>query len=103
MKTIITFLFSAFIVTYTMAQAPTGVFAKASADPVIDGVVDEVWAEATVYNIDLPFQTEVPSLGASGETTWQGVWTEDGVYILLKVTDDAFFPSYMATPPSSDN
>ena len=103
MKTIITFLFSAFIVTYTMAQAPTGVFAKASADPVIDGVVDEVWAEATVYNIDLPFQTEVPSLGASGETTWQGVWTEDGVYILLKVTDDAFFPAYMATPPSTSN
>ena len=98
MKTIITFLFSAFFVTVTMAQAPPGVFAKASVAPEIDGVVDEVWAAATVYNIDKPFKVEVPTLGGSGETTWQGVWTEAGVYILLKVTDDAFYPNYSVSP-----
>jgi len=80
-------------VTFTMAQVPTGVFAKASVAPEIDGVVDEVWAEGTVYNIDMPYRLEVPTLGESGETTWQGVWTEDGVFILLKVTDDAFLPA----------
>ena len=78
-------------------------FAKTSVAPLIDGVVDAVWAEATVYNIDQPFQTEVPTLGESGKTTWQALWNAEGVYVLLKVTDDAFFPSYMATPPSSDN
>ena len=93
MKRIFTLLFSVFAVTFAMAQAPEGMFAKVSAAPEIDGVVDEIWAEATVYNIDKPFQSEVPTLGESGETTWQGVWTEDGVFILLKVTDDAFLPS----------
>jgi len=104
MKRIFTFLVVFFVVTLAMAQdAPTGVFAKASVAPVIDGVIDDVWTEATVYNIDQPYKTEVPTLGNSGETTWQALWNTEGVYVLLKVTDDAFFPSYMATPPSGDN
>ena len=102
MKRIFTFLVGLFAVTLGMAQAPTGVFAKATIAPVIDGVVDAVWAEATVYNIDKNFQTDLPTLGTPGQTTWQGLWTDEGVYILLKVTDNAFFPNYMATPPSPD-
>ena len=104
MKRIFTFLVAFFVVTLAMAQdAPTGVFAKASTAPLIDGVIDPVWADATAYNIDQPYKAEVPTLGNSGETTWQALWNTEGVYVLLKVTDDAFFPSYMATPPSGDN
>jgi len=95
MKRIFTFLLSVFAVTFAMAQAPTGVFAKATVAPVIDGVIDAVWSEATVYNIDKVSETAAaPTLGASGETTWQGLWTTEGVYVLLKVTDDAFYPAY---------
>ena len=93
MKRTFTLLCSLLVVTFAMGQRPEGVFAKGSAAPEIDGVVDEVWAEATVYNIDKPFAAEVPSLGDEGETTWQAMWTEDGVYILLKVTDDEWLPA----------
>lgn len=96
MKQIFTLLLSLFAGIYAMAQAPEGVFAKASVAPVIDGVVDNVWAEATVYNIDKAVVGETPTVGAPGETTWQGLWTPDGVYVLLKVTDNAFYPNYLA-------
>jgi len=96
MKQLFTLLFSFLAVTFAIAQAPTGVFAKASVAPVVDGVVDAVWSEATVYNIDKPVLTMVPTLGLPGQTTWQGLWTKDGVYILVKVTDDAFYPNYLA-------
>ncbi|MFH0756583.1 MAG: Ig-like domain-containing protein [Bacteroidota bacterium] len=84
-----------------LAQRQTAVIKKASVDPVIDGIVDEVWAEAgaennidrpTLDSLDVPV---VPTLGEPGETTWQGLWTYDGIYILLRVADDAFYPHYM--------
>jgi len=96
MRHFFTVLFSVLVASSAMAQAPTGVFAKASSAPVIDGVVDAVWSEATVYNIDRKVGTQTPTIGLPGETTWQGLWTKDGVYILLKVTDNAFYPNYIA-------
>lgn len=96
MKQILLLLFSLCAVTFAIAQAPEGVFAKASVAPKIDGVVDAVWSEAIVYNIDKAVVGETPTIGAPGETTWQGLWTADGVYILLKVTDNAFYPNYLA-------
>lgn len=98
MKKIFTFLVGLFMATFGMAQAPSGVFAKATVAPVIDGVVDDVWAKATAYNINTPFVGQTPTLGDPGQTTWQGLWYTDGIYILLKVTDDAFFPHYAVTP-----
>ena len=68
---------------------------KAEVAPVLDGVVDAVWASATAYNIDKIFQSETPTLGESGTTTWQGLWNDEGIYILLKVNDEEFYPAYM--------
>lgn len=103
MKKLFTLLLSVLAVSLVMAQErPTGEFAKFETAPEIDGVVDDVWTEATVYNIDKPYRQEVPTVGESGETTWQGGWVEgEGVYILLKVTDDEWYPSYMV--PGSNN
>ncbi|MBL7112710.1 MAG: Ig-like domain-containing protein [Bacteroidales bacterium] len=98
MKKITTLLFCALLVAGAFAQQPEGVIKKASVAPVLDGVVDEVWAEANVYNIDLPYRLEVPTLGDAGETTWQGLWFEDAMYILLTVTDNDFYPHYSVTP-----
>lgn len=105
MKKIFTLLLSILAVSLVIAQErPEGEFAKVTTAPEIDGVVDEVWAEATVYNIDKPYRQEVPTLGEVGENTWQGVWVEgEGVYILLKVTDDAFYPHYAAGAAVGDN
>jgi uncharacterized protein YjdB len=99
---IFTLLFCAFIGTVVQAQNPEGVFKKASVAPVIDGVIDAVWAEANVYNIDKNFQSEVPTLGAAGETTWQALWTPEGIYVLLKVTDDVFYPNYAVSPAGNN-
>ncbi|HEY3370511.1 MAG TPA: Ig-like domain-containing protein [Prolixibacteraceae bacterium] len=100
---VISFCFTAFLFcNMVAAQAPTGVIAKATATPQIDGVVDAVWANATVYNIDKRLKTELPTLGTSGQTTWQALWDNNGVYILLKVTDDVFYPNYAVTPAGNN-
>jgi len=87
--------------TITLSSFDGAIIAKAATAPEIDGVIDELWASAPVYNIDKPFQLETPTLGESGQTTWQGMWTDDGFYLLLKVTDDEFYPAYMNS--ASDN
>jgi len=84
------------------AQQPSGVIVKATTAPVIDGVVDEVWADANVYDIDKPYKTEVPTIGEVGETTWQALWTSEGMYILIKVADDVFYPNYAVTPAGNN-
>ena len=98
MRKIFTLLLTCAVAVGLYAQQPTGVIMKASVAPVIGGDIDEVWAEANVYNIDQPYGVEGPTLGESGETTWQALWTEDGIYLLLKVTDDAFYPNYAVEP-----
>jgi hypothetical protein len=94
-RKIFTLLLSAFLGTMAMAQAPNIVIKKASVNPELDGVVDDVWAEASKQNIDKPFQAETPTLGEPGQTTWQALWNDDGIFLLLQVTDDEFYPAYM--------
>ena len=85
-------LFALIAVTLT-AQKPTSVVLEASVAPVIDGEIDAVWADAPVEVNNLPFGTEVPT----AEATWQGLWTREGIYLLVIVTDDNFYPHYMNT------
>ena len=94
-RKIFTFLLCACFGTMVMAQAPNVVIKKAKVDPVLDGEVDDVWADASKQNIDKPFQKETPTLGESGQTTWQALWNDDGIFIMLQVTDDEFYPAYM--------
>jgi len=100
-RKIFTLLLSACFVTMAMAQAPNIVIKKAKVAPELDGVVDDVWADASKQNIDKPFQKETPTLGESGTTTWQALWNDDGIFLLLEVNDDEFYPAYMTT--ISDN
>lgn len=101
-RTFITLFFAAVMVAGVVAQAPSGEIVKATEAPVLDGEIDAIWSTANEYDIDLPFQTEVPTLGASGETTWKALWMPEGIYILLKVTDDAFYPHYAVTPAGNN-
>jgi hypothetical protein len=83
--------------TGAVAQKRTALIRKASVSPVIDGQVDAVWAEADPENpIDRAQEGEIPTLGEPGETTWQALWDWEGIYILLRVTDDDFYPNYEA-------
>ena len=98
MKKFFTLLLSVFLFTMVMGQTtPTAVIKKATVSPVIDGQIDIVWADANVYNIDKIFKGETPTLGAAGTTTWQALWDDKGIYILVKVEDDIFAPAYGAT------
>lgn len=93
MKRIFTFLLSALICTVVFAQRPTGVVKKAGeVVPVIDGVIDAVWTDANKYNIETNFQAEVPTVGAIGTTYWKALWNADGMFVLVVVNDDAWFP-----------
>ena len=102
MRKLFTLFLGILLVGGVFAQRPEGVIVKATTAPVIDGVVDEVWATANVYNIDKNFRTELPSVGNPGETTWKALWDDDGIYLVLQVTDDAFYPNYAVTPAGND-
>lgn len=105
-RTITFFLLCGVFALGALAQRPSVVISKASVDPVIDGIVDDVWGDAQAENnIDMPTlrdgEPTNPSLGASGETTWQGLWTYTGLYILLRVNDDDFYPHYEVSGSNS--
>jgi hypothetical protein len=96
MKKITLLLLSSLIVVGSFAQEQISTINKASVPPVIDGQVDEVWAEAEAeQSIDRTSTVGEPTLGEPGETTWQALWGDDGMYVLLRVADDFFFPNYV--------
>jgi len=78
-----------------LAQKPEAVVYEASVAPVIDGIVDAVWEEAPKHTLDKEIvDNPGASLGNPGDTYWQALWTDDGIYVLLTVADDDFFPYY---------
>lgn len=98
MKTLSTFILSAFFAFQLSAQKPEAEILIASTDPVIGGEIDEVWSEANVYDIKTLELTNTapPSLGLPGETSWQGLWSEKagGIFLLVTVNDDDYYPWY---------
>lgn len=96
MKKLFTFLFSAFICAMAMGQAPTAILKKATVAPVIDGTVDDVWADAPENGILLPYTGETPTVGPAGTTWWKGLWDDKGIYILLNVNDNVWGPAFGA-------
>lgn len=89
-KSIILLVLGVICTTITLAQIPTALIEMCNEDPVIDGIVDDVWASANEYNISKPFSLETPTLGALGETTWKGLWNRKGIFLLIKVADNVF-------------
>jgi len=95
MKRIFTFLLSALLCTVVFAQRPTGVVKKATeVVPKIDGVIDAAWTAANKYNIDKNFQLEKPTVGAVGTTYWKSLWNAEGMFVLVVVNDDVWFPNW---------
>lgn len=94
MKRIFTFLILILFVSAGYAEQPQGIIMKATSVPVIDGEIDDAWEDAIIYDIDKPIRTEVPTLGEPGETNWRALWNDDGIFILLVVKDNNWYPSY---------
>lgn len=93
MKKIFTLFLSLMFGSMVMGQSLTAVIKKTEVAPKIDGIVDEVWAKAPELKIEKVLQSDSPDIG---ESTWQALWDFDGLYILLKIDDDAFYPGYIA-------
>ena len=102
MKRIFTLILSVLFASALFAQQEEGVIIQlpeGSDAPVVDGMLDDVYTEAgaNVYNIAKPFGTETPTVGVEGETTWQALYTNDGMYVYVTVADDVWMPFYAGT------
>ncbi len=95
-------MFAAFLIATAFAEQPQGVVMRAPVKPVIDGVRDTAYNHANKYNIDKPFvgngaTPQTPAtIGAAGETTWEMLWDAEGLYVILTVNDDEWYPAYKA-------
>jgi hypothetical protein len=74
------------------AQKPTANIAKSSATITIDGSASD-WAGVAGHNIDKPFRTETPTLSSA---TWKAVWDDNGIYVIVEVSDNLWFPSWVS-------
>ena len=99
MRVLFTFVLFILSGSVISAQFPSATLKKALTVPVIDGIIDEAWKSANTYYIDRPFQNDTPTLGVPGTTTWKGMWTNEGLYFLIQVNDDIFFPLFLGLYP----
>ena len=108
MRKFFTLFLGVLLVSALSAQKREAVIMKASVAPVVDGVIDDVWEEANQYPIDqnfigdLPGFATLPTANPQTETWWKGLWMDDGIYILLHVMDDTYYPNYMGPSGSPD-
>ena len=64
---------------------------KARVAPIIDGTIDEVWADAPWMEMSVAWIFEsltAPSGPQDYTGKYKALWTEDHVYLLLDITDD---------------
>lgn len=65
---------------------------KTKTAPVLDGTVDALWnADTITAQTFKAHGTETPSVDGS---TWKAVWCDSGIFILIQVLDDVFYPIY---------
>ena len=99
MRKIFTLFLGVLLVSSAFAQyeRPVTVIKKAEAKPVLDGVIDDIWFTTDSLLVDRPYDTPngAPTLGDPGQTYWKALWDQDGFYLLVNVTDDAYFPNYL--------
>lgn len=93
MKKIFTFLLAACLCSIAWGQRPEAVIEKVGdVMPVIDGQIDDLWETVEQHNVDKPYTGETPTVGSEGETYWKMLWSDQGLYILIVVNDDVWYP-----------
>ena len=101
MRKIFTFILSVMFVSGAFAQDnPRAVIKKTDVKPVVDGVIDDVWATVDSQAIARPYYNDpstptTPTLGDAGKTWWKAMWDADGYYLIVNVDDDNYFPNYV--------
>lgn len=57
----------------------------------IDGVAEDFWADVDAYNVELNFQSELPTLDLC---TWQAVWNDSVIIVLVTTEEDNWCPMW---------
>jgi hypothetical protein len=80
-------------VTGLAAAAQDAVFKKLpdGLAPVIDGVEDSLWFCVKKHYIEEFFIDEYPTIDVA---TWQAVWNDTAIFVLVRVEEDDFYPHY---------
>ncbi len=95
MRKIFTLFLSVLFVFGALAQRPEAVIKKTDVKPKLDGVFDDVWATTDSLSIERPFTGTVPTLGEKGQTYCKLLWDDDGIFVIVNVTDNAYYPNYV--------
>ena len=86
--------------TSMMAQKPEAVFTKlGDVVPVLDGVIDDVWGDATKYLVDKDYTAETPTVGNS---YFKAMWADSGIFVLVMVEDNIHYPVSLMPADKSD-
>ena len=56
--------------------------------PVLDGEIDEVWADASQQNIAVFIQGD-PALASDASAIWQVLWDTEYLYVMVELFDDS--------------
>lgn len=92
-----------FIIILAFTFTPAILFSQQSQQQVsnigansitIDGdASDEAWLSVVPVSIDLPYSNEQPTTNSA---TWKMLWSTNGIYIVVEVSDDVWMPSWVS-------
>ncbi|MCB8998789.1 MAG: Ig-like domain-containing protein [Bacteroidales bacterium] len=74
---------------------------KTVTPPTIDGSIDALWTSVPKNNLDIPYLSQHPSLGPTGTSYWQALWNDNGIFVIIVINDDVFYPYYAVVPPGN--
>jgi len=86
------------VLTGLSASAQDAVFKKLpdGLAPVVDGVEDTLWFCVDKHYIEQFFIGEYPTIDIA---TWQAVWNDTAIFVLVSVEEDDFYPHYESGLP----
>jgi hypothetical protein len=57
----------------------------------VDGTAEAVWANVDAQPLEVIFKEETPDV----DVTWKGIWSAEGIYVLVEAVDDVWAPSWV--------
>lgn len=71
---------------------PSVILKKTPTPIVLDGVIDPIWGGINAVNIE----NNVTSAPSIDNAYWKACWNENGIFVLVEVTDNSFWPSELS-------
>ena len=87
------FLVFIFTVVASMAQDATIKKMPDGCDIYLDGVAEDFWLTVEAYDVGLQFEGDTDPFSLD-VCTWQAVWNDTAIYLLITVEEDGWCPSW---------